>query len=43
MARIMRGIVNGFHMGKADKTDDEQAKHDRCQRLRDAGCFYGNG
>lgn len=39
MARVMRGIVNGFHMGKADKADNEQAKHDRRQRLRKAGCF----
>ncbi len=43
MARVMRGIVDGFHMGKTDKTDDEQAKHDRRQRLGKTGRFGRRG
>jgi len=43
MARVVRGIVNGFHMGKTDKTDDEQTKHDRGERLREARCFCRRG
>ena len=39
MTRVMRGIVNGFYMRKADKTDYEQAQHDRRQRLREAARF----
>jgi hypothetical protein len=29
MARIVGGIVNDFHVGEADETDDEQAKQGR--------------
>jgi hypothetical protein len=29
MARIVCGIVDDFHMGKADKANDEQAEHSR--------------
>ncbi|MNE66941.1 hypothetical protein D3C80_1625210 [compost metagenome] len=39
MTCVMRGVVNGFHMRKANKTDDEQTKHDRRQRLREAARF----
>ena len=39
MTRVMGGIVNGFHMRETDKTDNEQAKHDRRQLLREAARF----
>jgi len=38
MARIMRGIVHGLDMRKADETDDEQAECGGCQRLCDFCC-----
>jgi hypothetical protein len=39
MARIMRGIMDGLNMRKADKTDDEKTAEHRQKRLDCAGRF----